>query len=566
MQYWNRPPDNNQYDTPRPIASSLSLPRRPCRWGAHRVSDRRSEGAEFRDGSLASSPRAGPCVTISSTMTQRTILRAPTGYAEDEYDLIVVGGGIHGASLHLEAAVSGLRSLLLERDDFGGATSWNSLRILHGGLRYLQKLDLPRFRQSVAERRWFMRSFPRHVRPLACLMPLYGEGLRRKSILRAALAVNDLLSSGRNAGLPAHLMLPRGCTLNVDAVRARFPPVRRQGLQGAALWYDGVMDSPPRILMETLRWAASRGGRALNYVEAQRIAVEGGRVSGVTARDGIGGRTLEFRAPRVALCVGPGSEVLEGLLDRPPERIPPASLAFNLVLRRPLPSADAVALTSPAPDDQVYFLHPVGQLTLAGTFHAPWEGRLPYEPDDPLVLGAIDRLSRSVDGWGLTHSDVARVLPGVLPARDPGSAELALRERIAGHERCGGPGGLFSVVGIKYTTARDVAHQALRALAPKARRGRTPRYERPTRPPGLDSIPALRLDEFLDLCATDRGAAASFVRRLLDEEAVQTIDDLVMRRMDWGLDPLRARDAAECVRRLVPERALVLEDEPGPRA
>ena len=114
------------------------------------------------------------------------------------YDLIVVGGGIYGAFLTLDAAHRGLRTLLLEKEDFGGQTSFNTLRIVHGGLRYLQSLDLHRFRESVRERTWFLRHLPDLVEPLACLMPLYGNGLKRPIVLRAALTLNDLLSASRN--------------------------------------------------------------------------------------------------------------------------------------------------------------------------------------------------------------------------------------------------------------------------------------------------------------------------------------------------------------------------------
>ena len=99
------------------------------------------------------------------------IARRPAASAARAYDLVVVGGGIHGVALAFEASRRGYRAVLLERADFGGGTSWSSLRIVHGGLRYLQSLDLRRFRESAAEQRWFLRHFPDLVRPLPCLMP-----------------------------------------------------------------------------------------------------------------------------------------------------------------------------------------------------------------------------------------------------------------------------------------------------------------------------------------------------------------------------------------------------------
>ena len=128
-------------------------------------------------------------------MSAGAILRDPAAAAGARYDLIVVVGGVHGIMIALEATRRGLRPLPLERADFAGATSHNSLRILHGGLRYLQSLDLGRSLESIRERAWWRGHFPDLVQPLLCLMPLYGAGLRRPASLRLALGLNDLLGA-----------------------------------------------------------------------------------------------------------------------------------------------------------------------------------------------------------------------------------------------------------------------------------------------------------------------------------------------------------------------------------
>ena len=97
----------------------------------------------------------------------------------ERFDLVIIGGGIYGAMLQLYAAAAGLKSALIDRGDFGAETSFNSLRILHGGLRYIQSLDLRRSRESIREQRWFLGKFPDLVRPLPCLLPLYKRGWRR---------------------------------------------------------------------------------------------------------------------------------------------------------------------------------------------------------------------------------------------------------------------------------------------------------------------------------------------------------------------------------------------------
>src|SRR5512137_1904921 len=103
------------------------------------------------------------------------IFRDSAAAASEKYDVIIVGGGIYGVMLALEAGKRRQRALLLEQEDFGGATSLNHLRTIHGGLRYLQSLDLPRCLESIRERRWFLANFPALVQVLPCLMPLYGR-------------------------------------------------------------------------------------------------------------------------------------------------------------------------------------------------------------------------------------------------------------------------------------------------------------------------------------------------------------------------------------------------------
>ena len=161
-----------------------------------------------------------------------------------KYDLIIVGGGIYGIFLALEAGRRGLRSVLLEKDTWGAGTTGGWLRILHGGLRYLQTMDLPRFYESVRERRWYMQLFPELVRPLPCVMPLYRDHSHSPLIMRAALAANDVLSAHRNRGVPSGNHLPRGRVLSAEDVRSMLPFAETAGLRAGALWYDAMAIEP----------------------------------------------------------------------------------------------------------------------------------------------------------------------------------------------------------------------------------------------------------------------------------------------------------------------------------
>ncbi|MCP4217663.1 MAG: FAD-dependent oxidoreductase, partial [bacterium] len=175
--------------------------------------------------------------------------------SETSYDVVIVGGGIYGAMLALEAVRKNLRPLVLEKNDFSGATSLNHLRTVHGGLRYLQSLDLFRFKESVKERKWFLRYFPQYVNPMPCILPLYGKGIQRNSVLGMGLVLNDLLSITRNAKIEKGKHLPKGKILSSQQTAEVFPEVNTDGLTGSALWYDAAIQEYQRMLMEILKLA-----------------------------------------------------------------------------------------------------------------------------------------------------------------------------------------------------------------------------------------------------------------------------------------------------------------------
>lgn len=462
-------------------------------------------------------------------MNTAALRRNPAAAAADSYDLIVVGGGIQGAALALESARRGLRPLLIERDDFGGATSWNSYRIVHGGLRYLQHLDLPRFHESVAERRWFLRHFPDLVEPRPFLMPLYGQGARRPSVLRVALALNHLLSRRRNEGVRSDRRLESGGVLTVPETVSLFPDVRREGLRGGALWYDAVMPNSERVLMETLRWATALGARCLNYVEAAGLIVEGGRVRGVEAIDVESGDQLELSAKLVFNCAGPWSPQLAASFDTDLEGFFAPSLALILLLDREPVSETAVAVAAPEKKAHTYFLYPRFGRIFAGTAHLPWSGEIGQpKPSRAQLDAVIDDLNRAVPALELRRHQVLRVYSGLLPATEVGGRERASRPVIHDHGKQGGPAGLFSLSAIKYTTARALAERALRiAVSNLAEPGKGTE-----RPPAAE-LPSRAL---LDAPA-DAPEQAERLRELARDEAVVHLDDLVLRRLDWGEDP-----------------------------
>jgi glycerol-3-phosphate dehydrogenase len=463
--------------------------------------------------------------------------------AARSYDLLVVGGGIQGVTLALEAARRGLATLLLERGDFGGETTWNSLRVLHGGLRYLQALDFARHRESVEEQGWLLRHFPDLVEPLPCLMPLYdpprGGRLRRRMAFRAAFAADALLASRRNR------VLPRGRLVGAAETIDLFPEVDRDGLRGGALWHDATVPDSQRLIVELLRWACHAGAHALNYVEVADLLVEAAQVRGVRAVDRESGRSFEIRAGAVVSCAGPWVRRVARRFDRDVPGLFQPVLAFNLLLDREPLARGAVAVASRQPDAQTWFLLPWKGKLLAGTSYAPVHPvgteEVPRDrgPGEPLIEGFLGELNAAIPSLEAGREQVSRVLWGRLPAAAEGSTEPSSRPVIHDHGQAGGPRGLVSVSGVKLTTARAVAERALQALAA----GGILRPAPPTEVARPEADPPLSLTELTQLAEHDWNAAREHLRGIVERQSVVRLEDLLLRRTDWGIDPGEAEAA-----------------------
>ena len=460
------------------------------------------------------------------------IERDLTAAAGRTYDLLVVGGGVYGACTAMEAAARGLHVLLIERDDFAGATSAASLRIVHGGLRYLQSLDLPRCVESIGERSWFLREFPEHVRPLACVMPLDGRGLRRPRLMRAAWRVNELLSRHRNQGLSSERCLPEGRIIGSDEAHRLLGPLAGQGCRGAAIWHDALLARPQRVHMELLRRAVMWGAVCLNYVAAEELLASRGRVHGIQAVDRCTGASIEFQAERVINCAGPWSRELAARWDCEVPHLFRPSVAFNLSLDRPVHDM-AVALKGPRPDARTLFLVPWRGGTLAGTCHLPWSGPVTRPlVDEAQIIEFVKALNEAVPGLDASRGDVRAVYAGFLPARSDGSDRQASQAVFCDHGAAGGPRGLYSVSGVKLTTARLVAARALR------------RIYGPARGVSRQCPPSAHWPDADELSIAEPGQAAGLVGQLgqmVREEAVVHLDDLVFRRGDYFEEPAALR-------------------------
>jgi glycerol-3-phosphate dehydrogenase len=457
------------------------------------------------------------------------ILRDLNALDGGRFDIAIVGGGIHGAMLALEASRRGLSVALVERGDFGAGSTGNSLRILHGGLRCLQSADFPRFRESVRGRKWYARHFPRFVRPLPCLMPLYGQGVKRAAVMRIAVAMNDALSIDRNTEIPEAVHLPDGSILDRAETISRFPSVRTAKLEGACLWYDYQMISSERLVMETLRAAASNGAVIANYVEATEYVSERGRMRGIVCSDAISERKLSINASVVVNCAGAAASALAIRAGCADAKFAPASAAFNVLFESSPMGASAMAVAAPEPGAPVLFVCPARSGLWAGTAHFPREpDAVVQAPGDQEVEQFISALRRAVPAFDWTKARVRKIFWGVLPVKQPMTVQLTVRPEVLSHGAA--LAGLYSVVGIKFTTAPLVANAALQLIFG----GRLPaeRSSGVADARGYSTHTDVLIDGDLAL-SLEREKLRAILRAVATEEGVVETEDLLLRRTNW---------------------------------
>ncbi len=379
--------------------------------------------------------------------------RDPARLAGRRFDLVVVGAGIHGACAAWEAARRGLAVALLDRGDFGAATSANSLKVIHGGLRYLQHADLPRVRTSALELARLRRLAPHLVRPLPVVVPVGGSLAESPLAFRVALALYDALG-GKGSHPAAGSGLPSPGILERDAAPGLFAR--------GALWYDAQVVHPERLTLEFVLAAAALGAEVCTYLEATALRTQGGRATGVEAVDLETGRSLVVQGDTVLEVTGPWVGRLHPLPD-----LHRLALGWNVVLAGTrVRTAVGVRSHRDAARDPVggggrfLFLAPWEGHTLLGTAYRvhPGGAEVRCGPEDWRDL--LDDARQAMPALGLRDEDVVHVHAGLLPLDGEGK-RLADRAWVVHHAARGGPAGLVTVAGVKYTTARAVAERVV---------------------------------------------------------------------------------------------------------
>jgi glycerol-3-phosphate dehydrogenase len=475
------------------------------------------------------------------------------GLDGQRFDAVVIGGGILGAGVARELARRGQRTLLVERRDFGWGTTARSTRLIHGGLRYLANYDIGLVREGLRERAWLLEAVPNLVTPLAFLLPFYDTPFPERLRIRAGLTLYDLLSPRHS--LPGHRMLGR------DDVARLEPGLARDGLDGAALYWDAQVELPERLVIEALRAADEAGAELRNHVAATGLIVENGGVSAVhlTAAQELPGRvedagTATVATPLVINASGPWADATLAALGV--ARPPILRLTQGVHVIYPRLAEHALAFVHPD-DGRLCFAIPWQGQTMVGTTETDVDGSADdarIRPEDVVYLerAVAFCFPDAVDLQPLWGSVGVRSL-----MRDERLASDVSRRHLLIEHKRDGAAGLVTVAGGKLTAWRSIAadvvdgilhrrdRYALRgafgrpgALAPPPDPGEGPSAERLWRLYGARRDEVLRWSDedpwWAEPLLPGHPAVRAEVVHALEREWAGGIADIVLRRLALG--------------------------------
>lgn len=380
-----------------------------------------------------------------------------------KFDLIIIGGGVTGAAMAWDASLRGLKTALIEKNDFGHATSAATSKLIHGGLRYLQNFEFSVVRESLRERRLLEKNMPHLAFPLPFIMPLYNYSPIPGFILRIGLLLYDLLSMDKNDLPFSEKFLPNHQWLSKKEILEMEPRLSRNGLKGGFLYYDVLNKYPERANLEYIISAAEKGAQIANYCEFKSLKYEDSNtgeknISGIITTDKLTGQDFNINGKIVINASGPWVDHVLGKITRNMKKKILRSKGIHLLLPK---VNENCAIAFSTRDKKHFFIIPWLNYTLLGTTDEKFTGDL----DDVHVSRneAEEFLNLVKDYYPIDFGidGIKHVYAGIRPLAVEGDSEntytVSRKHEIISHFKTDQIKGLYTVIGGKWTTSRSLA-------------------------------------------------------------------------------------------------------------
>jgi len=416
-------------------------------------------------------------------MDRENVLKSVGGQS---FDVIVIGAGINGAGIARDAAMRGLRVLMLDKGDLSSGTTQWATRLIHGGLRYLEHYEFALVRESLRDREAILHIAPHLVHPLGFLVPVYDRSARGPLMIRLGMTLYDALSFDKS--MDRHKMF------NVQKVKEREPGLNTTGLKAAAFYYDAQVEYAERVAVESAVSARNNGATVITYASVDKLIMDNdNNVTGVEFSDQLGGgETYQVHAPVTVNVAGPWVDEILAELQKPGTgeesgKFMGGTKGSHLVVD-PFPGAPKgeALYVEARKDGRPYFIVPWNGRYLIGTTDLRYDGNLDHvQATEEEIQYLLDETNYVIPAANLTREDVLFTYSGVrpLPFSPAGETGGVTRSHVvydhATNESAAGGkvtsksaemphvGGLLSIIGGKLTTYLNLGRQTTDAVFEK---------------------------------------------------------------------------------------------------
>ena len=387
---------------------------------------------------------------------------------QNEYDLIVIGGGINGAGVARDAAIRGLKTILIEKGDFASGTSSWSTRLIHGGLRYLEYFEFPLVREALREREILLHTAPHLVNPLLLTIPIYRDRSRPYWKIWAGMILYDFFSYDKT--LPIHRMLTKA------KFQQLFRSIDRDKLAGGAQYYDGQIALAERLCLENIISAQEAGAVVLNYAEVTGLQQDKQRITQLTCQDKLTGETFTVGTSDNAVVINTAGPWVDRVckLGKIGQTRKIGGTKGSHIIVKSFPGAPDTSLYVEAKSDgRPFFIVPWLGKYLIGTTDIPFKGDLDkIKADNDEIDYLLQETNNIIVNANLSRDDIVYTYSGVRPlpnaeGKKPGSIT---RKHILYDHTKEGVKNLISLIGGKLTTYRHVGEEMVDAALKKMKR------------------------------------------------------------------------------------------------
>ncbi|BBA78794.1 glycerol-3-phosphate dehydrogenase [cyanobacterium endosymbiont of Rhopalodia gibberula] len=380
------------------------------------------------------------------------------------YDLIVIGGGVNGAGVARDAALRGLKTILIEKGDFASGTSSWSTRLIHGGLRYLEYFEFPLVRESLKEREILLHTAPHLVKPLLLTIPIYRDRSRPYWKIWAGMILYDIFSADKT--LPPHRMLPPA------QFKQLFPSIDSNGLTGGAQYYDGQVTYAERLCLENILSAKSAGATVLSYVKVIHLHRQGNRITSLTCKDYWTDQEFIINVHDKSIVInttGPWVDNVCRLGMKDSKEAPigktnkiGGTKGSHIVVEPFVGAPNTSIYVEAKSDGRPFFIVPWDGMYLIGTTDQQFKGNLDQlKADDDEIDYLLRETNNIIPNAQLSRKDIRFTYSGVrpLPNEEGKKTGSITRKHILFDHTKEGVTNLISLIGGKLTTYRQVGEE-----------------------------------------------------------------------------------------------------------